>query len=67
MAEFIEKKRQVTDPVCGMELEPETAYSKVEYEGHTVYFCSQSCQEKFERDPEKYLSKIKNEPDDHKH
>lgn len=66
-AEFMEKKHRITDPVCGMELEPETAYSKIEYEGRTVYFCSKNCQEKFEKNPEKYLLKTKEESDNHKH
>ncbi|WP_408958019.1 permease [Natrinema sp. 74] len=40
----------VRDPVCGMEVDPtETDYS-LEHDGHTYYFCSQSCTESF--DPE---------------
>ena len=62
-----EEKRIVKDPVCGMELEPEMAYSKIEYEGRVVYFCSKSCEEKFGRNPEKYLSKIKEELSKHEH
>lgn len=50
----VEKKRMVTDPVCGMKIEPETAYSRLEYEGRTVYFCSKHCEEEFRRNPEKY-------------
>jgi len=56
-----EKKRLVTDPVCGMELEPESAYSKIEYEGHVAYFCSHNCEEKFKKDPKKYLQKLMKE------
>lgn len=61
VAEFAEKKRLVTDPVCGMQLEPENAYSKLEYQDYTAYFCSEKCQEEFKKNPKKYLSKLKKE------
>ena len=38
------------DPVCGMEVNPEEADYSTEVDGHTYYFCSQSCAESF--DPE---------------
>ncbi len=50
----MEKRRMVTDPVCRMRIEPETAYSRLEYGGQTVYFCSRHCEEEFRRNPEKY-------------
>ena len=56
---FIEEREMVTDPVCGMKLEPEMAYSRLEHEGVTVYFCSSACEEKFKADPKRYLSKVK--------
>jgi len=59
--EFMEEKHLVTDPVCGMQIEPETAYSKLEYEGHIAYFCSKHCEEEFRKNPKKYLSKLKKE------
>jgi YHS domain-containing protein len=45
----------VTDPVCGMDVEVETAEWKAEYQGQTYYFCAASCKRSFEQDPEKYL------------
>ncbi|MGB9717953.1 MAG: YHS domain-containing protein [Thermoproteota archaeon] len=48
------KRRVVTDPVCGMKIEPETAYSRLEYRGQTIYFCSRHCEEEFRRNTEKY-------------
>jgi YHS domain-containing protein len=48
------KRRAVTDPVCGMKIDPETAYSRLEYQGKTIYFCSRHCEEEFRRNPEKY-------------
>jgi Cu2+-exporting ATPase len=58
--EFIEKEHIFIDPVCGMKVRPDTAYSKIEYEGHIIYFCSKNCEEKFKGNPKKYLLKIKN-------
>jgi Cu2+-exporting ATPase len=52
---ILEKKHLVTDPVCGMKIDPETAYSKVEHEGRVVYFCSKACEETFEKNPKRYL------------
>jgi Cu2+-exporting ATPase len=47
----------VKDPVCGMEIEPATAYGKTEYAGKTFYFCSKHCSEEFNKNPEKYALK----------
>ncbi|NIM65859.1 MAG: YHS domain-containing protein [Candidatus Latescibacteria bacterium] len=46
-----------TDPVCGMEVDEEDAGGKSQHQGRTYYFCSESCQNKFEQEPEKYASK----------
>lgn len=45
----------VKDPVCGMEVDPETAAAKAEYKGNTYYFCAPGCKSSFEREPEKYV------------
>jgi Cu+-exporting ATPase len=45
------------DPVCGMDVTPETAAGKSEYKGQTYYFCSLGCKKSFDEDPEKYLVK----------
>ncbi|HEY4675150.1 MAG TPA: copper-translocating P-type ATPase, partial [Candidatus Bathyarchaeia archaeon] len=58
--EFIEKRILVTDPVCGMQIEPETAFSKLEYEGYTAYFCSQHCEEEFKKNPKNIFPNCKN-------
>jgi Cu+-exporting ATPase len=47
-------KPLVTDPVCGMTVDPAKAAS-VEHEGTKVYFCCQGCVTKFQADPAKYL------------
>jgi len=65
---FMEKKHITKDPVCGMEVEPENAFGKTEHEGRVIYFCSANCEQKFEKDPEKYFSKLdEEEPEEHKH
>ncbi|MFQ6064519.1 MAG: copper-translocating P-type ATPase [Candidatus Bathyarchaeia archaeon] len=66
--ESVEKKHMTIDPVCGMKVEPEAAYSKIEQEGYVIYFCSSHCEEEFKKNPQKYLSKIeKEEPRKHEH
>lgn len=46
----------VKDPVCGMEVDPQTTASKSEYQGQTYYFCSPGCKTAFDKEPEKYAS-----------
>ncbi len=43
------------DPVCGMEVKPETAFGTVDYNGETYYFCAPGCKNAFEKDPQKFL------------
>lgn len=45
------------DHVCDMDVDEATAAAKTEYAGDTYYFCSQGCKEKFEADPENYVSR----------
>jgi YHS domain-containing protein len=40
-----------------MEVDERTAAAKLEYEGDTYYFCSRACKDKFEADPERYVSR----------
>lgn len=47
----------VIDPVCGMTVNPATARGgSAEHAGTTYYFCCNSCREKFQADPKRYLS-----------
>jgi Cu+-exporting ATPase len=43
------------DPVCGMEVETETAQHMTEHDGKTHYFCGRGCKLDFEEEPERYL------------
>ena len=45
----------VTDPVCGMHIDPAKAAGNWEYQGTRYYFCNPGCLKKFQADPEKYL------------
>lgn len=42
------------DPVCGKDLQPNTAASSINREGKTLYFCSDGCRAAFDAAPEKY-------------
>jgi len=44
------------DPVCHMDVDPEDAAGKSVYQGRTYYFCAASCRERFDADPEGFLS-----------
>jgi len=67
IAEFKEKKHLTKDPVCGMEVQPEKAYTKVEHEEYVIYFCSEECEKEFTKNPKEYLTKIKMEKPPKKH
>ncbi|HEX9906158.1 MAG TPA: heavy metal translocating P-type ATPase, partial [Propylenella sp.] len=45
----------VTDPVCGMAVDPHKTPHRAEHGGHPYYFCSARCREKFVQDPARYL------------
>lgn len=57
-------KSTVTDPVCGMQVDPEKTSHHAEHDGQAFHFCSARCRERFEDDPDKYLSAQEN-IDDH--
>jgi YHS domain-containing protein len=43
------------DPVCGMEVDTDTAALTSEHEGTVYYFCGKGCKLDFEDDPDTYL------------
>ena len=47
----------VTDPVCGMEIDPSTAAGKVDHDRQTYFFCHSSCMERFRADPLNFLAR----------
>src|SRR5262245_20091407 len=46
----------MTDPICDMTVEPESAAGKFDFNGQSYYFCSVHCQKLFQTDPGKYLA-----------
>jgi P-type Cu+ transporter len=44
------------DPVCGMAVDPLTGVQKLKHNGHTYYFCADSCRTKFAKEPGRYLT-----------
>jgi len=50
-----EVKNVAIDPICKMEVDPETAAGEYEYKGKTYYFCAVGCMNRFQEDPEKYI------------
>ncbi len=47
------------DPVCGMEVDEQSAQWTSEYHGKKYYFCAPGCKSSFDEDPEKYLGEHK--------
>jgi YHS domain-containing protein len=45
----------VTDPVCGMKVNPATSRHRFDHTGTTHHFCSAGCRTKFAADPDAYL------------
>lgn len=46
---------KVTDPVCGMEIDTETAEAQEDYAGKPFFFCSAECHRLFKASPERYV------------
>ncbi|MBA4383943.1 MAG: copper-translocating P-type ATPase [Anaerolinea sp.] len=45
----------VKDPVCGMEIDPNSAFVSREHMGHKYFFCSENCLNKFDQNPHQYV------------
>jgi Cu+-exporting ATPase len=43
------------DPVCGMTVDEKGAAATSEYQGAKYHFCSETCKEKFDKDPEAFI------------
>jgi len=48
----------VTDPVCGMTVDPLTSSRKSIYRDTTFWFCSDGCKAEFDRDPARYSAGV---------
>ncbi|MDP3853328.1 heavy metal translocating P-type ATPase [Phenylobacterium sp.] len=47
-------RAQVKDPVCGMIVDPASTPHKATHKGSEVFFCSEGCAAKFQREPDRY-------------
>ena len=54
--------RRAVDPVCGVAVDPETAYASDEHDGRRFYFSNRSCHEAFLANP--HRSGHSHAPDD---
>ncbi len=45
----------VKDPVCGMDVDTETAKLSLEHDAGTFWFCGKGCLLEFKDDPQTYL------------
>ena len=52
------KKTTAKDAICGMEVKKDKS-TKVEHNGKNYYFCSERCEETFQKEPSKYERKTK--------
>ena len=46
---------KVTDPVCGMTVDPRGSKHRFDHHGRTFHFCSARCRERFAAEPAKFL------------
>jgi YHS domain-containing protein len=44
------------DPVCNMEVDEQSAAGRSQYQGQTYYFCTESCKNEFDQNPEMYAN-----------
>ncbi len=47
------------DPVCNMNVDEKRAAATSTYKGKTYFFCAKVCKEKFDKEPEKFVTKEK--------
>ena len=43
------------DVVCGMQIDPNEAAGKSDYQGQTYYFCAPGCKRKFDATPQQFV------------
>ncbi len=48
-------KNTVTDPVCGMTVDPNETDIKATFDGENYFFCAEGCRKSFVENPQKFL------------
>ncbi|VAX24159.1 Lead, cadmium, zinc and mercury transporting ATPase; Copper-translocating P-type ATPase [hydrothermal vent metagenome] len=56
----ISHSEHVQDPVCGMQISLDKSAGSTIHLGQKHYFCSSACQDKFLKEPEKYIEEVEN-------
>lgn len=51
-----EKNTTIVDPVCGLQVDPETAVAETCHNGTAIYFCSENCKTRFLAAPDRYIN-----------
>ena len=54
--------KSLTDPVCGMSVNPDPAGIMATIGGQSFYFCAESCRKSFIENPKKFLEPDCNKP-----
>jgi YHS domain-containing protein len=54
--------REERDPVCGMTVDADNAAAQINHDGHTHYFCSTNCRDRFESSPDRFEGMERHEP-----
>ena len=52
-----DQKQKYIDPVCGMSVSPAAAAATTCHNGIQIYFCAETCKERFVANPRKYTVK----------
>ncbi len=52
----------IRDVVCGMEIDPDSAFATRNHAGKEFYFCSENCVNQFDQNPHKYTSNDQEQP-----
>lgn len=55
MKRYANKIEIITDPVCGMKVNPNKTDLVVTFQGDSHYFCAEACRDAFEKNPIKFL------------
>ena len=50
------EEQPIRDPVCGMEVDVEHSAGKSSYQGKDYFFCSTNCKNKFDAEPDSFLT-----------
>jgi YHS domain-containing protein len=58
------RKTMAKDPVCGMDVDIDSAAGMSEHNGHIYHFCSLGCQQEFDGEPEKFTMEHGDEAED---